>query len=132
MTKQKVISLRLTSGELDALGVIVRDRGRRESRQLALIWHLRRAYRGACKAAGQTPNERLLFDSPTDSLLTPDELERQTDTLADILAAAQAARDDLDDDDEYEFNDYGQPAEIYPEEEEDQDDDEFAGGWIAC
>ena len=132
MTKQKVISLHLTSGELDALGVIVRDKGRRESRQLALIWHLRRAYRTACKAAGRTPNERLLFDSPTDNLLTPEELERQCDTLGDILAAAQATRNEPDED-ESEYNDYGQPAEIEPSEDEDpEDDDEIAEGWIAC
>lgn len=137
MTRQNVITLRLTSGELDVLASIARDGGRRESRQAALILLLRREYRKACRAAGITPNARLLFQSPTDNGLTLEDLNRQNDTLGDILVACQAARETQEDDDP-EFNDYGQPEEIEPEEDEvDEDDDfgeddDFAGGWIAC
>ena len=130
MTKQTVITLCLTSGELDVLASIVRDRGRRESRQAALIQLLRRAYRKACKAAGIAPNERLLFGSPTDNGLTLVDLNRQYDTLGDILAAVQDATKREEEDPE--FNDYGQPEEIEPEEDKGDEGDDFAGGWIAC
>ncbi len=129
MTKQTVITLCLMSGELDVLASIVRDRGRRESRQAALIQLLRRAYRKACKAAGIAPNERLLFGSPTDNGLTLEDLNRQYDTLGDILTALQDAREALQDEN---FNDYSQPEEIEPEEDEVDEGDDFAGGWIAC
>ena len=133
MTKQKVISLHLTTGELDVLASIVQEIARHDRRQHALIWHLRRAYRNICKKTGRTPNTRLIFDNPLEGLLTPDELEKRCDTLADILAAAQIERDDFDDNEEYEYNDYGQPAEVEPEEEVlPDDDDDMAGGWIAC
>ena len=129
LTRQNVITLHLTSGELDVLASIVRDRGRRESRQAALIQLLRRAYRKACKAAGIAPNERLLFGSPTDNGLTLEDLNRQYDTLGDILTALQDAREALQDEN---FNDYSQPEEIEPEEDEVDEDDDFAGCWIAC
>ena len=130
MTKQTVITLRLTSGELDVLASIARDGGRRESRQAALIQLLRREYRKACRAAEITPNARLLFQSPTDNGLTLVDLNRQYDTLGDILAAVQDAT--KREEEAPEFNDYGQPEEIEPEENEDDEGDDFAGGWIAC
>lgn len=134
MTKQTVITLRLTSGELDVLASIARDGGRRESRQAALIQLLRREYRKACRAAGITPNAQLLFLSPADNGLTLVDLNRQYDTLGDILAAVQDAAK-RSEEEEPEFNDYGQPEEIEPEEDEeweDEEDDDFPGGWIAC
>lgn len=131
MTRQNVITLHLTSGELDVLASIARDGGRRETRQAALIQLLRREYRKACRAAGITPNARLLFQSPTDNGLTLEDLNRQYDTLGDILVACQAARE-TPEDDNFEFNDCGQPEEIEPEEDEVDEDDDFAGGWIAC
>lgn len=134
MTRQNVITLRLTSGELDVLASIARDGGRRESRQAALIQLLRREYRKACRAAGITPNARLLFQSPTDNGLTLVDLNRQYDTLGDILAAVQDATK-RSEEEEPEFNDYSQPEEIEPEEDEeweDEGDDDFPGGWMAC
>jgi hypothetical protein len=134
MTKQTVITLRLTSGELDVLASIARDGGRRESRQAALIQLLRREYRKACRAAGITPNARLLFLSPADNGLTLVDLNRQYETLGDILAAVQDAAK-RSEEEEPEFNDYGQPDEIEPEEDEeweDEEDDDFPGGWMAC
>lgn len=127
MTRQNVITLRLTSGELDVLTSIAREKGRRESRQAALIHLLRRAYRQVCQAAGIAPKERLLYGSPTDNGLTLEDLEREYDTLGDILAACQDARGAPDGD---EYNDYGKPEEIVPDECE--TDDDLPGGWIAC
>ena len=92
MNVQSIITLNLTSGELDVLASIVRDRGRRESRQAALIWRLRREYRKVCRAAGITPSNQLLFNAPADKVVMPDELAREYDTLGDILAAVQDAR----------------------------------------
>ena len=66
--------------------------------------------------------------------LTLVNLNRQYDTLGDILAAVQDAAK-RSEEEEPEFNDYGQPEEIEPEEDEeweDEEDDDFPGGWIAC
>ena len=136
MTRQTVVTLRLTSGELGVLASIACNGGRLESRQAALILLLRREYRKACRAAGITPKERLLFQPISDNAFGLEEYKRQLETLGDILAAVQDAAK-RSEEEEPEFNDYGQPEEIEPEEdneydEEDEDDDDLPGGWIAC
>ena len=117
-TRQHMVQLRLTTGELDVLSAIARDGGRRESAQAALIYRLRREYRKACAAAGIASNSRLLHGEP--NVLLGDR-EKLCDTLGDILAAVRDATERRCD--HYEFDD--------PEPDEEDDEDE-EGWWIEC
>jgi hypothetical protein len=141
-SEQKKYRLDLTKEELDVLNLVVSDKGRLESKQATLIWRLRRAYRKACRAAGLKPSYYLLFSSPVESVvpLPPQDLSREYHILGDILERVYNLRRAPDDDD-YEFNDYGQPLEIVPGEDEeyeydeddaDDADEDFPGGWIVC
>ena len=98
------MTVRLTSGEIDAWTALALASGQRTSSQAARIYRLRREYRKACRLAGIAPDRRLLYSVPESDEYGTDEQARLNDSICDILDAVRAAIrcDDEDEDEDFD------------------------------
>ena len=91
MRSQTMVTVRLTSGEVDVLAAIAMASGQRTNSQAARVYRLHREYCKACRAAGIVPDRRLLYTLPDCDEYGVDEHARLCDTLGDILDAVRAS-----------------------------------------